>query len=153
MTGTAPTYPPAGVATPTPAQPPTQDTATRRACDQWIRDALKENKTDVEAIRADMDAMRADMQKFIDCAMGALPNKDPRAHLTAHERLDVERQEKERRAQEDAKLRQDVRNGVIKTVVNVVLVAAAGVVMLGVQTQFGIWVNNVKAEAPKGTTK
>lgn len=147
MAETAPTTPPAATST---------DAATRRACDQWIRDALKENKADVESIRVDVEAMRAEQQKFIECALGSIPNKDPKAHLTAHERLEAEKREREKRCEEDAKLRTDVRNGIIKTVVNVVLVAAAGVVMLGIQAQFGIWVNSVKApttETPKGTTK
>lgn len=154
MTESTPTPPPA--ATPLEA-------ATRRACDQWIRDALKENKSDVALLRTELTELHNELKlfnsalnSFMECALGSMPNKDPKAHLSAHERWELDEAEKQKRREEDAKLRTDVRNGIIKTVVNVVLVAAAGVVMLGIQAQFGIWVNSVKApatETPKGTTK
>ena len=141
---------------PVPAQPSAQDMTTRRACDQWIRDGFKAHKEDVETVRADIKAVADSLalynsafNSFMECTLNALPNKDPRAHLTDHERWALHEADKAKRQEEIAKLRLEVRNGIIKTVINVVLVAAAGIGLLGLQTQFGIWVNNVKSPAPE----
>lgn len=143
--------------TPVPVPPPAQaELNTRRACDQWIWDALKENKEDVEVVRKEIVALNealklhnSALNSFMECALGSLPNKDLKAHLTDHERMAENLAAKKKRAEDDAKLRLEVRNGIIKTVVNVVMVAAAGIGLLGLQTQFGIWVNNVKSPAPE----
>jgi hypothetical protein len=129
---------------------------SRRASDQWIRDALKANKDDVQQIRDDMSLIHSELKEFMDCVLGSIPDKNPKAHLSAHERIELQDAAQRKRAEDDAKLRLEVRNGIIKTVVNVLMVAAGGILLLGVQTQFGIWVNGVREpiktaapEAPK----
>ena len=119
-------------------------TPDRRAGDQWIRDALKEQKDDYATIREELAALHKELKEFVACAMSSIPNKDPKAHLTAHEQWVLEKAEQQKRAEEDAKLKLEVRNGLIKTAINASIIFIAGIVLLGAQAQFGLWVNQVK---------
>lgn len=116
----------------------------RRANDQWIRDALKEHKDDMQSIRGEIAAIHKELQEFVGCAMSSIPNRDPKAHLTAHEQWVLEKAEQKKRAEDDAKLKLEVRNGLIKTAINASIIFIGGILLLGAQAQFGLWVNQVK---------
>lgn len=131
------------------------DTSDRRTNDQWIRDALKEHKQELAAIhkeqkddsaatRKEIAAIHKELLDFVGCALSAIPNKDPKAHLTAHEQWRLEKEERAIREEQDAKLRLEVRNGLIKTAVNAAILFIGGILLLGAQAQFGLWVVNVK---------
>lgn len=118
---------------------------------QWVRDALKAQQADIHGIRAELSSIHRELQDFIKCAMSSIPDGNPAKHLTVHQRWELQELEQKKKCEEDAKLRLEVRNGLVKTGINVLLVFLGGVFLLGVQAQFGIWVE--KAQAPKVTVE
>jgi hypothetical protein len=123
----------------------------RRQNDQWIRDGLREQRECAEAIRKEMtaihhevEAIRKDLIDVTDTMLSAIPNKSPVAHVTAHSAIEQDLAARNKKAEEDAKLRTEVRNGLIKTVINAVLIFLFGVFLLGAQSQFGTWMDKAR---------
>lgn len=121
----------------------------RRENYQWIREAHKEIKTDLDELTGEVKNLHADFGKFADVFLAAIP--DPKVHDTSHLRIDEYIAERKAKEENDAKLKLEVRNGLVKTAINAAVVFVCGVFLLGAQAQFGIWVE--KAQAPKVTVE
>lgn len=112
----------------------------RRQNDQWIRDGLKEQRESLTQLREELAAVRKDVADFADNILSAIPNKSPVAHLSAHETLAQDLASRAKEAEEATKLKQEVRSGLIKTAINAAILFFGGLLLLGAQAQFGLWV-------------
>lgn len=129
--------------------PPVPHDMTRRAADQWIRDALRQQRDDMEELRRELSTLHGELRGFTECMSSALPNKDPHAHLDAHEKLQLDLDERRRKEADGEKLKQDIVNGLIKSLFNAAIIFVGALIVLGAQSKLASFVGAAKsAPAP-----